>query len=79
MTSLILKGNYKKFVEMVQTLRVLWHVRDYKVAVPLTYKQYNIVTLEVLIDRLVARNVFWLAYLICDYLKPVNVHTGPPA
>jgi len=38
----------------------------------LTYKQYKIVTLEVLIDRLVARNVFWLAYLICDYLKLNN-------
>lgn len=66
------RGNFARFVEMVQTLRVLWHVRDYKVAVPLTYKQYKIVTLEVLIDRLVARNVFWLAYLICDYLKLNN-------
>jgi hypothetical protein len=32
-------------------------------------KRYEVMTLKVLIDRLVARNIFWLAFLICDYLK----------
>lgn len=36
---------------------------------PLTYKQYKILTIEVLIDRLIARNIFWLAFEICNYRK----------
>lgn len=57
------------FVDMCQTLRVLHHLRDYHIAMPLTYKQYKFLTTEVIIDRLIARDKFWLAYEICGYLK----------
>eukprot|EP00038_Savillea_parva_P008583 m.177865 g.177865 ORF g.177865 m.177865 type:complete len:861 (-) comp14437_c0_seq1:84-2666(-) len=57
------------FVDMCQTLRVLFHLRDYHIAMPLTYKQYKLLTTEVIIDRLIARDKFWLAYEICGYLK----------
>ena len=57
------------FADMCQTLRVLFHVREYHVALPLTYKQYKLLSLQVVIDRLIARNVFWLAYEICKYLR----------
>eukprot|EP00039_Didymoeca_costata_P016266 m.287847 g.287847 ORF g.287847 m.287847 type:complete len:856 (+) comp16368_c0_seq11:226-2793(+) len=67
--------NPRSFLEMVQTLRVLWHVRDYHVAIPLSYRQFKLLTTEALIDRLIARNIFWLAYLICDYLKLTDSHT----
>jgi hypothetical protein len=54
---------------MCQTLRVLHHLRDYHIAMPLTYKQFKLLTTEVIIDRLIARDKFWLAYEICGYLK----------
>ena len=54
---------------MCQTLRVLHHLRDYHIAMPLTYKQFKLLTTEVVIDRLIARDKFWLAYEICGYLK----------
>lgn len=63
------------FTEMVQRLRILYHVRDYHVGIPLTSRQLNQLTIKVLIDRLIARNVFWLAFLICDYLKLTDAHT----
>ena len=63
------------FTDMVQRLRVLYHVRDYHVGIPLTARQLNQLSIKVLIDRLIARNIFWLAFLICDYLKLTDTHT----
>eukprot|EP00051_Salpingoeca_urceolata_P027676 m.482711 g.482711 ORF g.482711 m.482711 type:complete len:836 (-) comp22644_c0_seq1:37-2544(-) len=58
-----------EFVAMCQTLRVLWHLRHYKVGYPLTHRQLTNLSLEVVIDRLIARGVYWLAYEVCKYLK----------
>eukprot|EP00041_Stephanoeca_diplocostata_P031359 m.975716 g.975716 ORF g.975716 m.975716 type:complete len:861 (+) comp23942_c1_seq8:368-2950(+) len=59
----------ENFVDMCQTLRVLHHIRDYHVGMPLTYRQFKMLSIEVIIDRLIARDVFWLAFEICKYLK----------
>jgi hypothetical protein len=57
------------FAVMCQQLRVLHHVRDYKVGMPLTHRQLQLLTVEALVDRLIARGVFWLAFEVCRYLK----------
>eukprot|EP00911_Craspedida_sp_UC1_P002587 UC1_evm5s1915 len=60
------RGDY---IEMCRYLRVLFHVRDYEVAIPLTMRQFRELTVEVLVDRLIARGIYWLAYEICKFLK----------
>lgn len=52
-----------------QNLRVLHHVRDQRIGMPLTIAQYRRMSLEVLIDRLVNRGVYWLAHEICRFMK----------
>lgn len=64
-----LEGSPNEFVDMCQSLRVLWHVRDFKISIPLTYRQYKELGIRVLVDRLIARGLYWLAYEICKYLK----------
>merc|ERR1719201_1336139 len=54
---------------MCKDLRVLHHVRDQRIGMPLTITQYRHMTLEVLIDRLVNRGVYWLAHEICRFMK----------
>jgi hypothetical protein len=57
------------FVDACKDLRVLNAVRDESVGVPLTAKQYELLTPEVLVHRLAARRHHLLASKICDYLK----------
>ncbi|KAF9114225.1 hypothetical protein BGX27_011427 [Mortierella sp. AM989] len=61
--------NADSFVEMCKILRVLNAVRDFKIGIPLTYTQYQILTPEGLIDRLISRHQYLLAIRICEYLK----------
>ena len=56
------------FVEQCNSLRVLNAVRRPDVGIPLSFSQYQLLTSEVLIDRLIQRNLHFLAYKICTYL-----------
>lgn len=58
-----------KFTQMCITLRVLNALRNYKVGIPLTIKQYNHLTPEVVIDRLMSQRLYALAFQLCDALK----------
>ncbi|KAF9899141.1 hypothetical protein BX616_003227 [Lobosporangium transversale] len=61
--------NADSFVEMCKVLRVLNAVRYYEIGIPLTYAQYQRLTPEALIDRLISRHQYLLAIRICEYLK----------
>ncbi|ODM96537.1 Vacuolar protein sorting-associated protein 16 [Orchesella cincta] len=63
------KYNPEGFVHMCQMLRILNAVKDYKIAIPLTYTQLEKLTIPVLIDRLVLRRQYSLAIKIAEFLK----------
>ncbi|XP_059091268.1 vacuolar protein sorting-associated protein 16 homolog [Tigriopus californicus] len=58
-----------KFTHMCVTLRVLNALRNYKVGIPLTIDQYNHLTPEVVIDRLLSQRLYALAFQLCNALK----------
>ena len=57
------------FVEMCEKLRVLNAVRDYRVGLPLSYEQYERLGSEKLIQRLMNRRDYLLAFRVSDYLR----------
>lgn len=57
------------FVQMCQTLRILNAVRHHKVALPLTYHQYEEIGKSGLLDRLILRRQYSLAIQICRFLN----------
>ncbi|KAJ3089792.1 hypothetical protein HK102_005491 [Quaeritorhiza haematococci] len=59
----------ERFAKMCRVLRVLNAVRGYDVGMPITYAQYQKLTPEILVNRLVHRHHHLLALRICDYLK----------
>ncbi|EDV28331.1 uncharacterized protein TRIADDRAFT_20725, partial [Trichoplax adhaerens] len=59
----------QSFVNMSQILRILNNIRHYKIGIPITLKQFEYLTLPVLIDRLILREHYALALHICDYLR----------
>ncbi|KAF9940767.1 hypothetical protein BGZ65_006160 [Modicella reniformis] len=61
--------NADSFVEMCKILRVLNAVRFYEIGIPLTYVQYQSISPDALIDRLICRHQYLLAIKICEYLK----------
>ncbi|KAL0479856.1 vacuolar protein-sorting protein VPS16, partial [Acrasis kona] len=65
--------DHSEFVSTCQTVRVMNAVREYEI--PITFAQYQRLTPKVLIDRLVNRQLHYLAYRLCDYLriKPASV------
>ncbi|KAI0816380.1 vacuolar protein sorting-associated protein [Xylaria sp. FL0064] len=60
--------NSDDFVEMCETLRVLNAVRYYEIGLPLSYEQYQRLTPEGLIQRLINRHEYLLALKIAGYL-----------
>ncbi|MCJ1231984.1 hypothetical protein MMC12_008665, partial [Toensbergia leucococca] len=61
------------FVDMCETLRVLNAVRDYRIGLPLSYDQYQRLTPERLIQRLINRHEYLLAIRVSEYLRlPTN-------
>lgn len=60
--------NSDDFVDMCETLRVLNAVRFYEVGLPLSYEQYQRLTPEGLIARLLNRHEYLLALRIAGYL-----------
>ncbi|KAI8351246.1 Vps16, N-terminal region-domain-containing protein [Mortierella sp. GBAus27b] len=61
--------NADSFVEMCKVLRVLNAVRHFEIGIPLTYTQYQNLSPDALIDRLISRHQYLLAIRICEYLK----------
>ncbi|OTB07118.1 hypothetical protein M426DRAFT_318147 [Hypoxylon sp. CI-4A] len=56
------------FVDMCETLRVINAVRYYEIGLPLSYEQYQRLTPEGLIQRLINRHEYLLALRIAGYL-----------
>ena len=61
------------FVRCCRKLRVLNQMRQPSVGLPLTAAQYDKLTPEMLVERLVARNKHYLAIMVCDYLGCVDM------
>lgn len=61
--------NSDDFVDMCETLRVLNAVRYYEVGLPLSYEQYQRLTPEGLIERLINRHEYLLALRVAGYLR----------
>ena len=57
------------FTGACRTLRVLNSIRDPSVGVPVTHQQYRSLTINVVIDRLISRNLWPLAILMCQHLQ----------
>lgn len=61
------------FVDMCEKLRVLHAVRDYRIGLPISLAQYELLTSEKLIQRLINRREYLLAIRLSDYLRlPTN-------
>ena len=61
------------FVDMCEKLRVINAVRDYRIGFPLSYDQYQYLTPEKLIRRLINRREYLLAIRLSEYLRlPTN-------
>ncbi|KAG9242766.1 vacuolar protein-like protein sorting vps16 [Calycina marina] len=61
--------NSDDFVDMCETLRVLNAVRYYEIGLPLSYEQYQRLTPEKLIRRLINRREYLLALHISSYMR----------
>lgn len=61
--------NSDDFVDMCETLRVLNAVRYYEVGLPLSYEQYQRLTPEGLLQRLINRHEYLLALKVAGYLR----------
>ena len=57
------------FVETCRKMRVLNDIRRYSIGIPLTSKQFDELTPNVLVDRLSNRHHHFLAFRICEYLN----------
>jgi hypothetical protein len=57
------------FVDTCKDLRVLNMLRSPGIGIHLTYKQYEHLTPDVVVNRLIRRSHWKEAYTICDYLK----------
>ncbi|KAL5228890.1 hypothetical protein ABZP36_017155 [Zizania latifolia] len=61
--------SHERFQEMCKMLRVLNAVRDPRIGMPLTIRQYKLLTAPVLIGRLINANQHLLALRISEYLN----------
>jgi vacuolar protein sorting-associated protein 16 len=61
--------NSDDFVDMCETLRVLNAVRFFEIGMPLSYEQYERLTPEGLIKRLLNRHEYLLALRVAGYLR----------
>jgi len=61
------------FVDMCEKLRVLNAVRDYRIGLPLSFDQFDRLSSERLIQRLINRREYLLAVRVSDYFRlPTN-------
>ncbi len=68
-SSTVAGGGVDAFAEMCVALRVLNTLRSPRIGVPLTKEQYDFLTPQVVVDRLLARRLYPLAVKICHLLK----------
>lgn len=61
--------NSDDFVDMCETLRVLNAVRFYEIGLPVSFEQYQRLTPEGLIQRLINRHEYLLALRVAGYLR----------
>jgi len=57
------------FVERCRWVRILHNIRQPEVGIPLTFSQFEDLSLEVLVDRLVHRHQHLLSLRICDLMQ----------
>lgn len=57
------------YLNACEELRVITQIRDPKIGIGITYKQFKHLTLPVVLDRLIMRKHFALAVKICEFLK----------
>eukprot|EP01135_Chromosphaera_perkinsii_P006872 Nk52_evm27s621 gene=Nk52_evmTU27s621 len=57
-----------RFVDVCRTLRILNAVRDESIGIGISFSQYERLSAEVLINRLVIRHEHLLAFKICEFL-----------
>ena len=62
-------ANSEAFAKMCLTLRVLNTLRLYNVGIPITISQFEFLTREVIVDRLLCRRLYPLATKVCQLLK----------
>ena len=60
--------NCQVFMDSCKTLRVLNQVRELEVGIPLTFKEYQELGLDALINRLISRGNYSTAVNICEFL-----------
>lgn len=65
-------ANANPYVKMCKTIRVLNAIRHPLIGIPITYAQYEALTPNVIINRLISRRHFALAIEICKYLNMNN-------
>jgi hypothetical protein len=65
-------ANASPYVKMCQTIRVMNAIRHHQIGLPLTFLQYETLTPQVIINRLISRRHFALAIEICKYLNMSN-------
>lgn len=63
------KIDSEPFVSMCKSIRILNAVRHHSVALPITYSQFQYLSISVLIDRLILRKKYCLAIKIANYLE----------
>ncbi|XP_057368312.1 vacuolar protein sorting-associated protein 16 homolog isoform X2 [Daphnia carinata] len=63
------KVDSELFVGICQTLRILNAVRNYKIALPLTFQQYEQLGKTGLLNRLILRRQYTVAIQICQFLQ----------
>lgn len=66
--------NPNLFVDTVKKLRILNDIRSSNIGIPLTIQQYDILTPETLVGRLIMRNQHYLVIKICELLKLPTDH-----
>ncbi|KAJ3427634.1 vacuolar protein sorting vps16 [Anaeramoeba flamelloides] len=64
--------NNEKFLQVCKNLRVLNALRKSEYGIPLTYKQLEELEIDLIIERLINRKLFFLANEICQYLGIVK-------
>ncbi|KAJ3451823.1 vacuolar protein sorting vps16 [Anaeramoeba flamelloides] len=57
------------FADMCKDLRVLNEVRGWEIGMPLTYRQFEKIGIDLLIERLINRKHHYVALKICEYLR----------
>lgn len=64
----------ERYVKMCRILRVLNAIRNSTIGIPLTFTQFDLLTSQVLLDRLVVRRHYYLAIQIAKHLEMPEIN-----